>query len=268
MAFLPIHDYFVLNNSIKPLVAFVDQNDEKRVYEVLRVEKGIPLFFEDHLNRLLLSAKLAKMELDLNESEILQLLFNLIKSNKVSEGNIYLSFYNSFTAYFIPHKYPTADMYSNGVKCGILSAERENPQAKILQVNVRKRADEMIAKNNFYEVLLTDRQERITEGSRSNIFFVKGKEIITPSAAGVLLGVTRKKTISLAEGLGFELTETDIHLSGLESFQAAFLTGTSPKILPIRKINDFNFNSKNEVVRQLMKEYDELTKNYSTSFQR
>ncbi len=266
MAFAPIHDYFVLNNSIQPLAAFVDQSDEKRIYEVLRVEKGIPLFFEDHLNRLLLSAELAKMELNLTENEILQLLFKLIESNKVNEGNIYLSFYKSFTAYFIPHKYPTAEMYRNGVNCGTLSAERENPQAKILQANVRTQADEMIAKNNFYEVLLTDRQERITEGSRSNIFFVKGKEIITPSAAGVLLGVTRKKTISLAANLGFKLTEADIHLSDLENFQAAFLTGTSPKILPIHKINEINFNVQNQIMRQLMKALDERIESYTTSF--
>lgn len=266
MAFVPIHDYFALNNSIQSLAAFVDRKEEKRVYEVLRVEKGVPLFFEDHLNRLRLSAKLSKMELNLTDNDILQLLFKLIESNKVREGNIYLSFKGSFLAYFIPHKYPTAEKYSTGVHCGILSAERQNPHAKMLQTNVRIQADELIAKNEFYEVLLTDRQGQITEGSRSNIFFVAGKEIMTPPGAGVLLGVTRKKTIALAMNLGFELTETNIKLDELEDFQAAFLTGTSPNILPIHKINGFNFNVQNQIVRQLMKAYDELIETYSTSF--
>ncbi len=266
MAFTPIRDYFVLNNSIELLAAFVEQNNEKKAYEVLRVAKGIPLFFEDHLNRLRLSAKLAKMELRLTDNEILQLLFKLIEFNKISEGNIYLAFYKSFTAYFIPHKYPTSEMYNTGVDCGIMSAERENPQAKILQANVRAQTDELIAKNNFYEVLLTDRQQRITEGSRSNVFFVKGNEIFTPPGKDVLLGVTRKKTISLATELGFELIEADILIEDLENYQAAFLTGTSPKILPIRTVNGLSFDVKNQIVRQLMKAYDALIESYSRSF--
>lgn len=266
MAFVPTHDYFVLNNSIRPLAAFTGQNNEKRVYEVFRVEKGVPLFFEDHLARLRLSAKLANMELTLADNDILQLLLKLMASNKVNEGNIYLSFNGSFTAYHIPHHYPTAVMYRNGVDCGILSAERENPHAKMLQTNVRIQADELIAANNYYEVLLADQQGRITEGSRSNIFFVSGNEIVTPPGAGVLLGVTRKKAIFLATGLGFKLSETDIHRSDLDKFQAAFLTGTSPKILPVRTIKGFEFKVQNQIVRQLMKAYDDLIERYTRSF--
>jgi branched-chain amino acid aminotransferase len=44
----------------------------------------------------------------------------------------------------------------------------------------------------------------------------------------------------------------------LKHFDAAFITGTSPKILPISKIDGFSFNPKNDIVRQLMKRYEDL----------
>jgi branched-chain amino acid aminotransferase len=49
-----------------------------------------------------------------------------------------------------------------------------------------------------------------------------------------------------------------INFSDLVDFDAAFITGTSPKILPIRQIDEFIFNPDNKIVRQMMESYDEL----------
>lgn len=153
-------------------------------------------------------------------------------------------------------------MYNEGVSCGILKAGRENPNAKVFQTTVRQQADKMLADNGFYEVLLVDHLEKITEGSRSNVFFVKGKEVITAPKDKVLLGITRQKTIQMAKNLNIQVKETEIELNDLNDFDAAFITGTSPKILPIKKIGGLTFNPQNEIVRQLMKSYDVLIDEY------
>jgi len=197
-----------------------------------------------------------------SENQIYELLKKLIEVNEVSEGNILISCKINLKAFFIKHNYPIADMYRDGVSCGILKAERENPNAKVFQTTVRQRADQMLAENGFYEVLLADHADNITEGSRSNVFFVNGNELITPPGNKVLLGITRQKTIKIAGELNLKVSEREVNINKLYEFDAAFITGTSPKILPIRKIDGFDFDPQNENVQLLLKSYDNLIEGY------
>jgi len=262
MAVLPIHKFFVFNNEIKATEVFVPAENEGGIYEVLRVVKGIPLFLKDHLERFYHSAQIAGKTISFSENQIKEFLKNLIEKNETNEGNVLISCKINLKAFFIPHKYPTDEMYQKGVSCGILKAERENPNAKVFQTTVRQKADKMLVDKGFYEVLLVDKWGKITEGSRSNVFFVKGKELLTAPPDKVLLGITRQKTIQLAQNPGIQINEREINLNELGNFDAAFITGTSPKILPIKKIDQFTFNPQNEIVRQVMKSYDDLIEDY------
>lgn len=265
MAVIPIHKFFVFNDEIRQTEVFIPGENEGGIYEVLRVVNGIPLFLEDHFKRFYNSAHLAGKSIHFSENQINLFLKNLIEKNEVAIGNVLISCKINLKMFFISHIYPTTEMYRNGVSCGILKAERENPNAKVFQTSVRQRADKMLAENGFYEVLLADYFDRITEGSRSNVFFVSGKELITSPCTKVLLGITRQKTIQLAHDLNIPVIEREVNFNELQQFDAAFITGTSPKILPIKKIDSFTFNHQNKIVRQLMKKYNELIAGYLTT---
>lgn len=262
MTVLPIHNFFVFNDEIRPTEVFVAGENEGGIYEVLRVVNGIPLFLEDHLKRFYDSALLAGKTINFSETQLSTFLKNLIDKNKVSDGNVLISCKINLKAFFIAHKYPTAEMYRDGVSCGILKAERENPNAKVFQTTVRQRADQMLEESGFYEVLLVNHFGKITEGSRSNIFFVVGNEIVTSPVNKVLIGITRQKTLQMAHNLKIPVNERDVDFNELQYFDAAFITGTSPKILPIQNIHGFAFNPHNELVRKLMKSYDDLIVDY------
>jgi branched-chain amino acid aminotransferase len=257
-----MHKFFSFNGELISTKQFVSGENEGGIYEVLRVVEGVPLFLEDHLERFYHSAQLAGKNISYSESQIKDFLLDLIKKNKTPIGNILISCKINLVAYFVPHVYPTVKMYSEGVTCGILKAERENPNAKVLQTTVRNRADQIITEKGFYEVLLVDHLGKMTEGSRSNLFFVAENEIITSPANRVLVGITRQKTLQLASDLNIPVTEREVSFNELQAFSAAFLTGTSPKILPILKIDGFKFNPQNEIVGQLMKMYDALIEAY------
>ena len=267
MAVLPIQKFFVFNDGIRPNEVFVPAENEGGIYEVLRVIRGIPLFLEDHLERFYHSAQIAGKTITFSENQIKEFLKNLIEKNETNEGNVLISCKINLKAFFVPHNYPTELMYREGVSCGILQAERENPNAKVFQTTVRQQADKMLADNGFYEVLLVDHLGRITEGSRSNVFLVKGNELVTAPPDKVLMGITRQKTIRLAHILNIQVNEREIDLAELSNFDAAFITGTSPKILPIKKVDRITFNLRNEIVRQLMKSYDNLIEEYLNPLQ-
>ena len=162
----------------------------------------------------------------------------------------------------IPHRYPTSEMYTNGVTCGTLRAERENPNAKVFQTSVRQKANELIAEKQFYEVMLIDHLERVTEGSRSNVFFIKDNQVITSPEDEVLLGITRQKTIQIAKELGLEIVQKEVFLDTLDTFDAVFITGTSPKILPVKQIDKTIFNPSNNILTNLMEAYNQLIEDY------
>lgn len=266
MALFPIQNFFILNGELKPVSEFIPSENNGGVYEVLRIVNGTPLFVQDHLHRLFKSAQIARKRVVYSEAEITNHIKLLIQKNRVGNGNLLVSCKTNLKIFFIPHNYPSAEMYKSGVECGILKAERENPNAKVFQTSVREKANEIIFKYNFYEVLLIDRLNRITEGSRSNLFFVKDNQIITSPGNEVLLGITRQQTIQLVKTLGISFYEKEVLYSELATFDAIFITGTSPKILPVKQIDSILFDCKNEILRMLMSNFDELISSYINKF--
>ncbi len=266
MIYYPLHRFFIFNGKLTSNSEFNPSENTGGFYEVLRVEQGVPLFIEDHLDRFFSSASLSGKAIRFNRAEIAGFVLKLIAENGVSAGNILLSCRENLKAFFIRHKYPDPLWYKTGVPCGILNAERNNPNAKIFQTQVRQQADELMEKEGLYEVLLVDQAGRITEGSRSNVFFVKNESLLTPPGNEVLLGVTRQKTISLAGKAGIPFYEQDVFLDDLPLFQGIFITGTSPKILPVSQIGSLSFDPVQRIVQQLRESYNQLILEYIETY--
>jgi branched-chain amino acid aminotransferase len=262
MNYYPLYQYFIYNGKVKPNSEFRISENIGGVYEVIRITSGVPLFLEEHLGRFSQSAVLAGKKIRFSKDQIADFIVELTVQNRILEGNILLSCKKYLKAFFIPHKYPEEKFYETGITCGLLKAERRNPNAKVFQTTVRLQADEMMEKCDLYEVLLVDSHNCITEGSRSNVFFVKDNILYTPPGEGVLLGITRQKVIRLAKDAGIPVRENDISLEELESFQASFITGTSPKVLPVSQIDALEFDPLNELVQQLREKYDALIEEY------
>jgi len=240
---------------------------DRPVYEVIRVMDGIALFLEDHFERLVSSIKIRGLQFEMQFTEFRNHISELSKLNDIQNGNVKFIIsevekenYWSFT--FIPHSYPTPNDYEIGVATGLFIAERENPNAKIIQKAVSENANKAIVDKKLYEVLLVDRNGVITEGSRSNVFFVKGNKFYTAEASKVLVGVTRIKVMQCLNELNFKVIEEVVSASEIEKFDAVFITGTSPKVLPVNRIDTIQFQTKNIYVEQLMVKYNSLIDTY------
>ena len=85
--------------------------------------------------------------------------------------------------------------------------------------------------------VLLDINGNLAEGLGSNIFVVRGGEILTPREKFVLPGVSRQTVIDLAREDGLTVRETDLDLYDAYTADEAFLTSTSLCICPIVKVN-------------------------------
>lgn len=240
-----------------------------QLYEVIRVIDGIPVFLEDHLERLYNSAQLSGVDNLPNQGNMEEKILNLINAENKQIGNIRLSFtiidssvQPKSELVFIPHFYPNEDKYRTGVKVGLLSAERPNPQAKIQNIAIRNKANLLMSKDKVFEVLLVDHEGNITEGSRSNVFFVKDSRLFTSQDEKVLKGITRKKILELCSVNDIPVIKKDIPIKELGEFEAAFLTGSSPKVLPLSAIGEVQFNPDIPLTKRIMDLYDSEIKVY------
>ena len=239
--------------------------NDKVVYEVLRVIDGKPLFFEDHLERMKNSFDLINEGFLLKNDEIKEMIKDLINKEKKLCGNIKITYSiieKKLDVFFIKHSYPTDEMYDNGVKVILYFGERENPNAKIVNDNFRSGVNKEIENNNAYEAILIDRNGFITEGSRSNIFMIKNNVILTSPTKAVLPGVTRKKVLELANQLNLKVEEQEYNYKKINELDGMFISGTSPKILPISSVSDIKLNEKNSIILKLMKAYDDSINQY------
>ncbi len=263
-----LHRFYIEDGNRRTVDKYTP-NTGIEIYEVIRVMNGVPLFLEDHLKRFFHSAWLLHLQVPLKDEDIRNYLMLLINSNGVTEGNIRFSYCfrpcGRFQAYFIPHLYPTAEMEATGVACGLYQAARHDPNVKAVQAGIRLGADKLMAENNWYEVLLVNEHNRITEGSRSNVFFVIGNSLITAPDEDILPGITRKKVLEIASGAGIPVQYESLHQDKLTQMDAVFLTGTSPKVLPVRRVGDFLFDIDHSLVKKLILDYNNVIQEYLAS---
>lgn len=95
----------------------------------------------------------------------------------------------------------------------------------------------------FFDALFTNELGEITEGSISNVFFLKKDRILTPpTSAGLLPGVTRKQVIQVARACALHLEEKTVAPGDLDRLDGAFVTNSIVEILPVCSVGDIDYS--------------------------
>jgi branched-chain amino acid aminotransferase len=255
-----IGEFYIENNQVNTLDKWEDEDDKGTIYEVIRIINCKPLFYEEHYKRMVNSCSLGGCHLDIDEGGMKELISELVNVNKVEEGNIKITYSmqnKRIRLFFIPHSYPTEKMYLGGVETILYYGERHNPNAKIINNSFREKVNEELKKKSAYEAILVDKNNRITEGSKSNIFLIKNSCLYTSKVEDVLPGVTRTEIIKLAKKNNIKTFEENIDAEKIGEFDAMFISGTSPGVLPINKVNNVKFNVENELLKKIMTLFSE-----------
>jgi branched-chain amino acid aminotransferase len=255
--------YFVLNGELMPTGLFDNSlvYEGESVYEVIRLHKGRPLFFSDHMERLKASLTLQGKRMPAGIDEIQKDVLSLARSEKRKEVNLKIvyNFSESETCliYLIEPVYPTGEQFKNGVKGILFFAERKDPRSKVIDHRLRSEIYNRLVVNGAYEALLVTRSNHITEGSRSNIFFIKNDKLFTAPDDMVLGGITRKHIIEICLGTGIEIIFSAVDANAISDYECAFMTGTSPSVLPFYCIDNNYFKPSHKLITLLRNKYRE-----------
>ncbi len=264
---------FIDNGNITDKSAFKDTflNYPHYIYEVFRVIDGVALFLEDHLDRLKKTCELSEHCHGFSSEDIYRQVYKLIKANNFSYGNMKMVLYmdaqksRHFLVYITEHQYPSQQQYNDGVPVALFNGIRENPNAKVMDVKLRNATNNMKQELKVYETLLVDQEGCITEGSRSNVFFIRNGKVITPPLQDVLPGITRKHIIEVCENNSIPLTEEKVPARSVVVMEAAFISGTSRKVLPVNRIDNLEFDHDHPLTRKLQKGFNNRVADYIAS---
>lgn len=271
--------YFSRNGKILPIedaqvsLASIEYAYGFGVYESIRVSNGIVYFLEDHIERLMESARIIALEHAFSAEDVSQDIAALLEKNAAETCNVKILLIGPSTSLRTGGRtsedaelnilclnplFPDKKLYRDGVKTITYTYERPFPHAKTLNMLQSYLAYREAKEAGAYDALLIDGQGRITEGTRTNFFCIKGKTLFSPDENDILLGVTRKAVLKVAAQNGYEVVQKDIYPKDLGEYNGVFLTSTSSKILPIKTIDNLQFGEQTEALKKLMTAFDEF----------
>ena len=223
------------------------------VYEVIPVYGGNLFRFKEHIKRLENSLIKIRVLPPLSLDKWLNVLTDLIEANGGGDLSVYIQVTRgaaprdhafphdvqpTIMAMATPLKPVNSELLSSGVGAITLDDYRWqfcDIKAIALLPNILARQEAIDA--NAAEAIFI-RNGHVTEGSASNVFMVKNRELITPAKSQYLLpGITRDLVLELAEENHVQCREGDITLEQLEAADEIWLTSSTKEILPVSKLN-------------------------------
>ncbi|MFA6127127.1 MAG: aminotransferase class IV [Bacteroidales bacterium] len=232
------------------------------VYEVFRVFRHKPLFLSEHLERMYRSIELLGFDKPYTLEQMKAHLFELLDTEPERIGNIKirLSWWPEpvLEIGYIPHRYPTLQEQTEGVDVATFHAIRNTPNIKIWNAALRERTNQALKDLDVFEVLLVNEEGNITEGGRTNHFYVKDSVLYTAPVSTVLPGITRQKVIEAAEILNIRLIEKHLHESEVGLVDEMFTSGTSAGVQPIAIINGIRLPEGKSITMYLQHVYNQM----------
>lgn len=221
-------------------------------------EKGSAVFrLDDHINRFFYSASVLGIKMPYSKSELKKAILEVVKLNRLEECYIRPIVFFGNKMGLIPKGAPVhvaiaawpwgQYLGKDTVEVNISKFMRIHPDSTIIDAKLSGHyANSIIASSyakqlGFDEALLLDYKGHIAEGPGENIFFVKGKTLVTPKKGSILPGFTRDSILHIAQDLGYKVAEKDITLADIKKYDEAFFVGTAVEVHPIKGIDSVTF---------------------------
>ncbi len=228
-----------------------------RVYETAN---GPAIFRgREHYERLLYSAKVARIPSPYGVDEYLQATIDVVRANNQRSAYVRPLIFRGYNTLGVDGRgcpvevivasvpwgaYLGKEGLENGVDVQVSTWRRMAPDtfnalAKIGGQYVNSQNIVMEARDNgFAEGIALDINGYVSEGSGENIFLIlKGKIYTPPLANSILGGITRDCATKIAQELGYTVSEAVLPREMLYMADEIFFTGTAAEITPVRSVD-------------------------------
>ena len=227
-------------------------------YDVVAVWRGGFFRLEDHLDRFFRGIGKLHMHSPHQRDEIINILAECTRRSGLQEAYVKMiltrgtpppgsrdprACKNRFYGLAIPYVWiASPEKQEEGLHMTVGSVPRIAPESVDPTVKNFHWGDMVKGLFEAYDrgsetVVLTDGRGNITEGPGFNLFASFGGQLVTP-ASGVLLGVTRKTVIELAESLNVKVDVGTLTEAALRQADEIFISSTAGGVIPITTLDD------------------------------
>ncbi len=250
------------------------------VWEGLRVYDGRVFLLDEHLERLIDSAKAMAFE-NIPETEAIKsALFETLEANDMRDKvhvRLTLSRGKKVTSGMSPHwnqygptliiipewKPPVFD--KSGVKLITSSVRRNPPSCLDSRIHHNNLINNILAKveanlAGVDDAIMLDLDGYVAETNATNFFIVKSGALATPSLGACTPGLTRQLIIDLARENDIPCREGNVSMAEVYAADEAFITGTMGEVTPISSIDgrEIGQGSITSEIRKLFRQKTEL----------
>jgi len=214
---------------------------------------------EDHIQRLIDSARLYNMKIPYQLRELVQASVEVVKANELESAYIRPIAFHGYESLGVRAKgcpihvaiacfnwgaYLGEEGLAKGVRITVSPWKKFSPSSfPSIAKGCGQYLNSMLAvndahKRDFDEALLLNMDGNIAEGSGQNLFIVKDGFLFTnDEKASILLGITRDTVIKIAADLGISVKIDDLTIDQLLDADEAFFTGTASEVTPIKELD-------------------------------
>ena len=214
---------------------------------------------KEHMRRLLDSARVYRMDTDLDEDALTQACSALILRNELEACYIRPIMIRGYGAVGLNPAASPVQTYivcwpwgtylgdgalERGVDVCVSSWQRPGPNTHpvLAKAGGNYLSSQLIkmeaVANGFAEGIALGPGGLVSEGSGQNIFLVRNGKLLTPATDGTLLeGITRDCILTIARDLGIPVVEQQIPREMLYMADEIFFTGTAAEVTLVRSVD-------------------------------
>jgi len=228
------------------------------VFETLKAENFRIFRWDDHWERLRKSADVCGLEIGGESGKLRCRIETALKKDGFGRAYIRISAWRRTTESFDPgderraevlvlvkkHKPYPERFFTEGIRCIISKIYFRNEKSPLSRIKSLNYLENILArveakKYGHDDNILLNTAGYLASASVSNLFFVKGKKIFTPSlSCGILPGVTRKAVLEICGRYGIETEEGKFCPGDLKTADEIFLTNTLMGVMPVREVKN------------------------------
>lgn len=254
--------------------AFVNENEAKvsifdrgfihgdAAFDAFRTYGHNPFRIKDYLDRFFRSMRYLQIESPLSKEEWEGVVYELLEKNipligqddeytimlRITRGSSLQDILNCGPSNYmalckpVPFK-SLAKQYREGIHVVVPSRRRVPSESISPLAKTQSRVDLMMAELEAKRLdptalpLILDTDGNVAESSVMNFFMVQDGTLVTPKG-NCLNGITRRTILELAENNEIEARQENFDIYSVYNAEEAFLSSTTPVILPIAKVNN------------------------------
>lgn len=247
------------------------------VYEYIAFYNGRILDWDAHIDRLERSSAKLRIAMPMTRGALLLAVRELMARNYREDGGLYMQLTRgvarrdhafpkhavkpSLTMTLCAAKTPKAQELENGASVISHPDERwAHCDIKTVSLLANALAKQAATEKGAREAWLVQPDGTVTECASANAYIVKDGTVLThPANNRILAGISRAVLLELAAKNGVKVEERAYTLDDTYRADEAFLTSTSPNVLPVTRIDGKPIGSgkPGAVTRKLMALYNE-----------